>query len=77
MQRDKRLASLDTVLLAKILDSVNRLAWSIAGDGNPPDSVADLLFERVKAPKDNEGFDSGEDFERARTNILATLQREE
>lgn len=67
----------DQIIQASILDRVNFLAWAQTKDGakgiNKPKSIVDLLMNR----EENQSscvFDSAEDFEKARAQIIKELK---
>ena len=66
----------DVLLLALILDVVRVIAWRQTEDGvngkNPPPSMYEALTgtERKEPERDHMVYDSGEDFEAARNEIL-------
>ena len=64
---------LDTILLAKISDSLSTLVWFQTEDGqkgiNRPKMLTDLLLN-AKSDSDIEAFHSGEDFERERQRLI-------
>lgn len=66
---------LDTMLLASVVDRLSVLAWMKTKDGangmNPPKSIlSHLLSEENISNSDIEAFDTPEDFERRRNEIL-------
>lgn len=66
---------LDTLLLAAVLDGINMGNWMLSkssGEGsNPPQSmVGRLLGKEPDTGKEEILFNSAEDYERARKNIL-------
>ena len=64
------------LMLAMILDTVNIMAWRQTENGvegkNPPKSVYNILTGKEDTHSQNEyqTFDSGEEFEAARNEIL-------
>lgn len=64
------------LMLALILDVVKIIAWRQTEDGlngkNPPESVYMMMTggERKEPERDHMVFESGEDFEAARNEIL-------
>ena len=67
---------IDTQMLAGIFDVVNLMWWSRTKDGqsnkNRPKSILNSIMSSSKddQQRDEVTFDSGEDFERARRNLL-------
>ena len=59
----------DIVLLALIHDRLTDIAWSLSGSEEKPEHIADLLI-RGREEKNSIGFDSAEEYERAREWIL-------
>ena len=66
----------DTLLIAAILDNLNQRTWAMSADaksgGNRPQSILNKLFGEAYQGQDQTqtGFESGEEFERARREIL-------
>lgn len=62
-----------TLLLASAVDRLSLLLWSKTKDGqkgrNRPKSIVDMLNKQHKQPE-NLGFSSGEEFEKARQQLL-------
>ena len=64
------------LMLALILDAVNIMAWRQTENGvegkNPPKSVYNILTgkEDTRSQNEYQTFDSGEEFEAARNEIL-------
>lgn len=74
--------SFDTLLLASVLDRLSALVWFKTTDGqkgiNKPIMIAQELTGRTKAKESNEMiFDSGEDFEEYRQQILEKIGGED
>ncbi|WP_338214765.1 DUF5361 domain-containing protein [Lacticaseibacillus salsurivasis] len=69
---DQRVTT-ETLLMAQITDGINNLMWSKTEDAengkNRPKSIVAALLGTTEA-KSEEHFSSGEDFERARRQIL-------
>ena len=68
-------APVDTLLLAMIADSLRILLWRGTKDGqkgkNPPDSILQKLYgTAVKKTEDLEGFDTVDDFEKWRAEMI-------
>lgn len=74
MLMNKHKYPLNTILMASILDSLKMLSWSFVGSANgeerPESLTAILLGIEQENEKENNGFNSPEDFERARNEIL-------
>lgn len=74
MKINSQNVSLNTLLLASIVDRLTYILWSKTKDGeknrNRPKSLVDILN---KAPKEKEEqvFMTGEEFEKMREKILA------
>mgnify|MGYP001356934924 CR=1 FL=1 len=71
----------EQIMLASILDQVNMLVWLQTEDGhkgiNRPGSVLEQLFGRGEKEKRSDevvGYRSGEEFEKARQQLLASTQ---
>ena len=67
--------SLENLLLAGISDSLNELMWSKTKDGqkgiNKPESMVAILTNKKQDKKDDVIiFDSGEDFEKMRNQLI-------
>ncbi len=68
--------SFDTLLIAAILDNLNQRTWAMSEDarngGNRPQHILNrLLGEEYQEQDQTEmGFESGEEYERARRKIL-------
>lgn len=71
-------APLDTILLARIYDDFQMYLWSWSEDAktgkNKPESFADTLAG-IKHEKELAGFETGEDFMRAREAIIKKAQK--
>lgn len=67
---------LDTLLLASISDSLKTLVWFQTEDGqkgrNRPESLVEMLSGKEKQKKRDDivGFDSGEEFMKARARLI-------
>ena len=65
---------LDTILLAGISDNLRLLLWTKTKDGqknvNRPESILHKLSENNPREKEEIIFDSGEDFEKMRQQLL-------
>lgn len=65
---------LETLLLAGIVDRLSILVWGKTEDGqkgiNRPPMISDILTGENEKEKDIVVFDSGEDFERIRNEIM-------
>lgn len=59
------------IMLVRVYDVINKLAWSIAGDGDMP---ADAINVFLTGEKTEDGYQNGEDFEQARRAILARVK---
>lgn len=58
-------------LISCLIDSVNGFRWMLADEnkrGDPPKSVLEILAEKPQT--ETPGFESGEDFEAYRQNLL-------
>lgn len=64
--------SVEDMMLVKIYDTVNWLAWTKTKDaekgGRPPETMFSKIFKKEK--EEVQGFDSGTEFEKAREEIL-------
>ena len=74
--------SFDTLLLASVVDRLSALVWFKTTDGqkgiNKPNMIAQELTGKTKAKESNEMiFDSGEDFEEYRQQILEKIGGED
>lgn len=74
--------SFDTLLLASVVDRLSALVWFKTTDGqkgiNKPKMIAQELTGKTKAKESNEMiFDSGEDFEEYRQQILEKIGGED
>lgn len=69
---------LDTLLLAGISDRLSILTWFQTEDGqkgrNRPAMLVDLLTSKTKESKDVIVFNSGKDFEKARSILIGKMQ---
>lgn len=69
---------LDTLLLAGISDRLSILTWFQTEDGqkgrNRPAMLVDLLTSKTKESKDVLVFNSGKDFEKARSILIGKMQ---
>lgn len=69
--------SMNTFLLCSIVDQLNLLLWAQTEDGtkgiNRPESILNILIP-TKKKSDIEGFDTPEDFEKAREKILGGVK---
>ncbi len=66
-----------SIMLARILDGVNILLWSRSKhptEQNRPSSVADLFFKDENSEQDVVIFDSIDDFENTRNQLLERLR---
>ena len=67
-------ATLDVILLALISDNISTMLWFQTKDGqngtNRPPSMLKLFTEREEKKNDVVGFDSAEDFKKARAKLL-------
>ena len=70
-------APADTILLPSIYDLLNVLLWSKTEDAakgrNAPEQLAPKLFEGADE-KETVGFATGEDYEKARAELLKELE---
>lgn len=70
--------NIDTILLARAVDSLNFLAWSKTKDAeknaNRPQSIADALLHPEKMEKEATSFNSAEEFEKEKARILEKLR---
>ncbi|MBS4750967.1 hypothetical protein KG091_07735 [Carnobacteriaceae bacterium zg-ZUI78] len=68
----------DTLFLAGIFDKVSLLFWAQTKDGqkgtNVPVSLVELLTTTTNQHLDNVAFNSGEEFEKAKQDILKRLE---
>lgn len=66
--------SLDSFLLAGIMDKLSLLLWTKTKDGqngrNQPALITDILLQKEKKKEDKAVFDSGEEFEKVRQKML-------
>lgn len=71
--------STDTYLLATIADYLSWLVWSKTKDAqknqNKPSSIVEIILGKEKQEKENEAFESAEDFE-ALWNAIANSEEE-
>ena len=72
---------LETLLMAGTFDNLRLLLWSKTKDGakgnNRPSSVLSSLIDNKKSNHDNLGFNSAEEFEKARNQMIKTDREEE
>lgn len=68
---------IETILLAGIYDNLSLLWWAKTKDAqkgnNKPTPIAPTLTGQSDKPKDTAVFVSGEEFERARNNLVAQI----
>lgn len=73
MKYHSQSVSLETLLIASLLDKVNLLLWSKTVDGqknrNRPKSVVDVI-NKIKVEKEEKIFETGEDFEMKRKKLI-------
>ena len=67
--------SFDTLLLASILDDLNMMTWAMSenaqkGINKPQSIVSRLLGKTEESDSDEMGFDTAEEFEKARKKLL-------
>jgi hypothetical protein len=66
--------SLDSFLLAGIMDKLSLLLWTKTKDGqsgrNQPALITDILLQKETKKDDKAVFDSGEEFEKVRQKML-------
>lgn len=72
--------SIDTLLLACIVDRLSLLLWRDTKDAtkgrNKPESLFDLLVGKTNLETDNNNsFNSGKDFERERERLLNKIKK--
>lgn len=78
MKLSDQMVPLETLLLARIADSLSVLVWFNTKDGqtgkNQPKSLIDLLTPNKKAESKEDViiFDSGEDFAKQRQRLIKT-----
>ena len=76
MKMSEQKVSVDTTLLAGIMDRVGLLVWMQTRDGqkgkNKPNSVLDSLLSEPKEV-DNVVYQSGEEFDKERNRLLSML----
>lgn len=69
-------APAEIIMLARIYDLVNALLWARTEDAvkgkNPPEQLAPKFFDKEQE-KDTVGFATGEDYEKARAELLKEL----
>lgn len=74
MQLNQQTVPLETLLLAGVSDKLSLLLWFKTKDGqkgtNRPESILDTLSVKQKQQKKEIVFNSGEDFERTRKELL-------
>lgn len=72
---------LETLLMAGAFDNLRLLLWSKTKDGakgnNRPSSVLSSLIDNKGDNHDNLGFNSAEEFEKARNQMIKTDREEE
>lgn len=79
MKMKQEKMTVETLILASILDNLNVLLWSKTKDGqkgvNRPKSVISAISdsEIIEDDKKELSFDSGKDFEKARKELLNRL----
>lgn len=76
----KTKGSVEEMLLANISDLLNLILWTKTKDGqknrNRPKRITPLFLESVEEPKYG-SFESAEEFEKARKEILEKIERRE
>lgn len=74
MKLSGQVVSMETLLLAGLSDKVSMLLWAKTEDGqkgkNRPSMILDALHSLEVKPKETVVFDSGEDFEQRRKELL-------
>lgn len=78
MKMSGQLVPLDTLLMAGISDKLSILLWSKTKDAqkgiNQPTSILTTLIETHKAERTEIVFNSGEDFEKTRQQLINNLK---
>lgn len=78
LKMSDQLVSLETLLLAGIADKLSLLVWYKTEDGqkgkNKPTMVMDTLKPKQEKESNTSVFDSGEDFERTREELLSQAE---
>ena len=70
-------ASIDTILLAGIVDRLSMLMSALSKSKKPPQSMVELLTHTNKdKAKPGQRFVSGKDFEKARQEMIIKLEKE-
>ena len=64
----------DYLLQSLIFDRLNLILWMLGG-GDEPISLYDLLVGNTSSNKQTTGFDSGEEYEAKRNQLLQTIKR--
>lgn len=74
MKMSEQIVPMETLLLAGLSDKVSMLLWAKTEDGqkgkNRPMMILDALNPSEAKPRETVVFDSGEDFERTRKELL-------
>lgn len=74
MKMSNQVVSMETLILAGLSDKVSMLLWAKTEDGqkgkNRPSMILDALHSLEVKPKETVVFDSGEDFEQRRKELL-------
>ena len=77
MKLSNQLVPMETLLMAGILDRLSLLLWAQTVDGqkgkNKPSAVFDTLVAKKSKENDVTVFSSGEDYEKARNQILNNI----
>ena len=79
LKESKRQFTLDQILLANAVDRLSVLCWQRTKDGakgkNKPKPLSEIMF-KSKEETDIQSFDSAEDFERHRKEIIERNRHE-
>lgn len=71
---NKQQLPLNTMLLASMIDSLNKLVWLQTRDSqkgrNRPKSVLEMLMDKGKKDNNIQGFTSAEEFEKEKERLL-------
>lgn len=77
MKLSGQVVSMETLLLAGLSDKVSMLLWAKTEDGqkgkNRPAMILDALHSIEVQPKETVVFDSGEEFEQQRKQLISQV----
>lgn len=80
MKMQQQSIPVETLILAGLSDKVSLLLWAKTEDGqkgrNRPAMILDALNPISEKPKDALVFNSGEDFERVRKELISQVEKE-